>query len=870
MRSCKEGHTSMNYGRLVILLFLVLFPSFAFTQKNTGAIEGTVKDNENRPIPGVSITASSSSLIGGSTKTFSGTDGFYRFPVLPSGTYEVQAELSGFQNVTQKELRIFVGKTLTVDFQLELQTVKETVEVSKKPSLIDVTTTEVAVTVPPEIINNLPKQNIQKLFALTPGVGDDLIAYGADGAKAIHAMVDGVTAGNPRGREVVFLDYDYNWIDEFQVTGIGAPAEYGRFTGVVGNFTTRSGSNRFHGLFETFFQNEDLTSSNVPDPGPETPFKTFDISAQVGGPILKDRLWFFAGLQHPHLENSAPGSEVSTNIETKFITKLTYKWNDNNSLHGLVNSNVGSEEQGAGPQLLPEATTKIRNVQSSWNVSWFSVITPQSNFEGRFGGFRSHFYDVEDRPDVPGHTDLGTGVISVNNITRYDETEARVQMNGALSHYAADFLLGSHDFRFGVQYENSDAFFVGYAGILYLDYFGAPYMRYNISGREFDGTNESTGFYAQDEWNLTDRVNLSVGVRWDHNRGTTDRGVVFATDPVAPRIGMVWILDRDNQTVIKAHYGDYYEALLNRNYSFLSDENVLQITELFNPANGQWEEIRRFHEVYLGDKSLKQPVVRQFTLGIDRVITGDIPVGVHYIYRRFGNFVEDISLSEFEPLPFVNPITGETITVYNRLNPDPVFFFTNPAGLKRRYNGIQFTASKYLFKNLSVMGSFVYSRLTGNAPGDNRFGGANTQFLDTPNSLINFPGRLENDPTIAWKIVGTYTLPLGFNTGWYLRHESGDTWTATVDPKLPCCRRVRIFGEPAGSRRLPSQTLLDMRVEKQFPFYGGQLRFAIDIFNVFNSDYPLRVQDRFEAPDFGKPFVFIEPRKLRVGIRYTF
>ena len=87
-----------------------------------------------------------------------------------------------------------------------------------------------------------------------------------------------------------------------QVTGIGAPAEFGGFTGVVGNFVTKSGGNQFHGLYETFFQNQDMVSTNYPDPGPKIPFKNYDISAQLGGPILKDKLWFFSGFNYVHTQ----------------------------------------------------------------------------------------------------------------------------------------------------------------------------------------------------------------------------------------------------------------------------------------------------------------------------------------------------------------------------------------------------------------------------------------------------------------------------------------------------------------------------------------------------------------------------------------
>jgi hypothetical protein len=136
--------------------------------------------------------------------------------------------------------------------------------------------------------------------------------------------------------------------------------------------------------------------------------------------------------------------------------------------------------------------------------------------------------------------------------------------------------------------------------------------------------------------------------------------------------------------------------------------------------------------------------------------------------------------------------------------------------------------------------------------------------------LINFPGGLSNDRGTVWKIVGTYQLPFGFNAGWYLRHQGGAAWAATVPVRVVNQPGVRIFGEPAGSRNLPSQTLMDLRFEKQFSIHTGQLRFTVDLFNLFNSAYALSVVDRFESADFGEPIAFTAPRRIRLGVRYTF
>ena len=347
-------------------------------------------------------------------------------------------------------------------------------------------------------------------------------------------------------------------------------------------------------------------------------------------------------------------------------------------------------------------------------------------------------------------------------------------------------------------------------------------------------------FYAQDDWHLTDKFSLSLGVRWDHNRGITDRGTVFETDPVAPRIGFVWKLRENRLTVLKAHYGDYYERLTCGAVQRLTDTVLGSRDEVFNAATGEWELIGAEQRYILLIPGKKPPFVRQFTAGIDQELPGGIALNAHYIYRKWINILEDIdTTTRYEPVPYPNPVTGEMITVFRRVDPfeDRITTVTNPSGLFREYNGFEVIANRRFFGNLSISGSFVYSRITGNTPNSPDTVSPFTAFLNDPNYTINFNGRLLNDPTIAWKVVGTYTFPWGFNTGWFFHHESGDTWTPTILVEKVNERPFRIFALPRGVYRLPSYNVLDMRVEKTFPLADGQIGFAVDIFNVFNSAY---------------------------------
>ncbi len=157
---------------------------------------------------------------------------------------------------------------------------------------------------------------------------------------------------------------------------------------------------------------------------------------------------------------------------------------------------------------------------------------------------------------------------------------------------------------------------------------------------KFNGDIDQISLYVHDTWNLNGHFALSLGLRWDHNRGSTDRGVVSSTDPVAPRIGAIWTIRENKPIVIKAHYGDYYDALLTRQFVFLSDQQFGYQWDDFDNITQQWlnERIRE-QNVYFSAPDNKHPFVRQFTVGMDQELPAGIAAGVHYIYRKWHNIL---------------------------------------------------------------------------------------------------------------------------------------------------------------------------------------------------------------------------------------
>ena len=890
------------HSKLLTLMFagflalLIAIPVHA--QRETGAIVGNVTDRDGGPVPGVTVTAINPAR--GNSTTFTGEDGHYRFPVLPPGTYDISAELEGFQTAIRKDIRLFVGATTTVDLSIS-PAVEEAMVISGETPMTDASTTASSKTVPVETIENLPKAAFAlDLFTLTPGVGDlSYVAYGAGGSQANAYWFDGVDISNPVDGSY-WIYPNYNWIEEVQVVGIGAPAEYGGFSGVITNSVSRSGSNEFHGLIETFFQNDSLQGDNVGDEFAEQGADSTDLftdsTVQVSGRLVRDKLWFFTSAQY-YYTRTAPfgfppdGSEAFVrSTQPRFLNKLTYKMNDNNTIQGFVQWDSFEIDGGsAGPFRLPEATSLNEGPEWFYNAAWVSLLSPEAVLDVRYSGYNSE-YDTTGRAgqDVPGRNDFNTGFAVDNYYGFRFRDRIRNQVNGSVSYHARDFIKGNHDFKFGIEYEHSNADTVdGYnGGAYYYDYLGGNYYDptspnwYRTLWEGYDSFSRirRTSFFAQDDWNVTDRLNLSLGVRVDRNNAYLQEAneIEYTTNPVAPRVGVVYDVKGDQDTVIKAHYGHYYDKAITFYIDGLDNFGDRTYQYWYGPTDG-WQTYRFTpgDTIFIIDPDFKQTYVQQFTLGVDKALKNSASLSVHYIYRDFKNIAEDVETNGiYEELQIINPVTGQPMTVFNRLNPDvpDSFFVTNPDGLSRNYHAIEVYGGKRFGSKFSLNGSVVWSRSRGNA--DNSAGGADgfTTLLDDPNFDINAEGRPTHDPTWEVKVTGFYQFPWDVLGSFYFRHFTGDTHSIffQTDRGVLSQGRVTIRAVPRGDERFDSRNVFDIRLEKAFPINAGNLKFTVDFLNLLNTGYATAVETRFDLPQYLAPESFTTPRQTRLGIRYQF
>ena len=897
-----------------LLALSVCAPQRVFAQaQTTSTLTGTVTDSTGAVVPGVTVSITSPSLIGGAHSVITDSRGVYRFPSLQPGVYTLTAELQGFRTVSRDDIRLPLGATITMDVAMAQVATAETVVVSGRPSMVDVKSSAANTQIDNELLQNLPTERFQPdVINLAPGITNS-VAYGGT-ASSNALLIDGVDVSDPDGGSP-WSFFNYNWIQEVQVVGLGANAEYGEFTGAAANSIVRSGANRFSGLFEYLTERNSWLSDNTgslsadlrEDFKPREIDTWWDTTAQVGGPIMQDKLWFFTGIQYfKQLDRPAGfNGPFTSEKDPRYIGKINWAASPNVKVEGFYEwDKYDITGRGAGPDRPPETTVIEPAPETNWNgrVTW--TINSKTLLDVRNGGYTG-YYPLE---PTPPNTRSGPFPrrdenfnYSVNSSYYYRADRTRNVTAATLTRYADKFAGKSHEFKFGFEFERSKIVNeYGYpGGRLYYDYGGAPYEVYLWDGYVVNATGKRASLYAQDTWTVNDRLTINPGIRFNLNRGSVPgSGTVLKTNPVSPRIGLAWDVTGDHRTVVRLHYGRYHDALLGGTYyhmdtsqqhpkftALVLGENDFEIIDTVDVANN------------VGiDPDLKQSHVDQYLAGIERELFPDLSVQVQYIRRNYENFMAFIDTgATYDPVQRRDPgpdnqldtaDDGELITVYNKSG-DTFYLMTNPDGATRTYNGFQINVRKRFSHNWQTNTSYTWSRTRGNVNnnfGANAAGSSSTSdtgqsgVFANPNRAILSDGPAVFDYTHHFKAEGTYRIPYwgGFNISGIYRYITGAAWgrRAGIRDLDQGSETVRI--EPRGTRRVDALNNFDFRVEKTFVF-GQQSRTAgvfVDIFNVNNQGIPDSEDSRpiidTSGSTFGNPRVWIDPRLVRLGLRFTF
>lgn len=885
----------------------------------TSALTGTVKDTTGSVLPGVTVNVSSPQQVGGVQTSISDAQGAYRFPALHPGTYDMEVVLTGFKTVKQSGIQLVVGTTATIDLTLSVASVSETVQVLGESPVVDVKSSASPTQITTAMLENLPTGRFQPdIINLTPGVTGNVAFGGAQSSNAL--LMDGVDVSDPEAG-TPWSFFNYNWVEQVQVVSLGANAEYGGFTGVAANSVIRSGSNKFSGLGEYLTENKRWLADNTTalSAALRTTFTPreintyWDSTVQIGGPLKKDKLFFFTGFQYFKREDRPAGfsGDFATEKDPRFLGKLTLAASPNIRVEGFIETDKYNIT-GRGADV-KHPTTDVTYLEPSPEVNWNGQVTwtidSKTMLNVRNGGYWGYF-PLDPTPPASRsgpfpHFD-GLSQIHTQNVVTYGQFDRLRNVTAAtLTRYADNFAGKSHEFKFGAEFEHSKIRNEsGYPGGRYYYDYGGPYLVYLWDGYITHATATRTSLYAQDTWTVTDRVTVNAGLRLDVNRGSVPTAggadsTVLANHALAPRIGAAFDVGGDHKTVLRANYGRYYDALFGGQFEFmdLTQQSTHITAEVLSP--GVFQELtRRTPATNLGiDPNIKQSYVDQFLVGIERQLIPELSLTAQYIRRNFRDFMGFVDTGSIytqttkpDPGPdnrLGNADDGPAVTVFNLTNPGHVFdLFTNPPNAFRDYDGFQLIAAKRYSNNWQASISYTWSHARGTVDnrGGTNAGGGGTQGLGQtggftdPNHTININGDMRFDPTNAIKLDGTYRVPAfgGFNISAVYRYNTGLSWgrTASIRGLAQGNETVRI--EPIGTRRTDAINNVDFRAEKTFPLGSAGRRAGVflDIFNL-NNQGVIDATNRSgviesSGSTFGQPNVWISPRLARLGVRLTF
>lgn len=932
---------------LLIWLFTIGLTSFATAQGTlSGSVSGKVVDSENYAIPGCSVTLEGSNLQGLMTFVTSDT-GSFRFPSVPPGEgYQLTFDMSGFQTTIRKDIRVNLGKRTTINITLIMSALEEVVTVTGDSPTIDVITSKTAVNYPKSYIYNIPmSRDLYDILNSVPGSVSEDVSYrrttyiSGGTVRGNQYAIDGVTINDPVAMYPM-INISIDVFEEVEMGLFGHSAEVGIADGGFINIVTKSGGNVFHGggtaeyyngsLVEDLLSQADLEAVGLLAPSGWNNWK--DFSLFLGGPIIKNTVWFFTNGRYftwerdfNHIiwdDTQDMGKRIYTmdqapHKEKDFFGKLTFQLAPNIRLMTALNlSNIREDfytNRIDSNRDITATTTwdEEKGHTISGQINW--ILNQNLFVDIRMGHIRRLFpipFSQYALPNEPQNYDRYYDIY--RNNPRFEETYLRKRFNPSVTvTLFNDNLFGlSHEFKAGAEFEATSGSWDWWRrnpfGINY--YKGGPSYptmsesyRYTIYSYICGPTEGSSvqennmkhfGAFIQDSVTIGDRLTLNLGVRIDTSKGSFPEQIKAASaDPygllatlgespfsdytlpamdilswthLSPRLGFAYDLFGDGKTNVKGSWSRYNEYLMIQYYS-LANPNSPNYGEWYwydDNQNGTIDPADdRFDLIYLPpdpftfslereiDLDATAPYTDELTLGINRQMAKDFSITLIGIYKHKQNIFEDVNdyglgkedawkgYAENSPywkkISFIDPGDDGVFQTKDDLDsfayveladaPDTHYFSTNVVGSYRKYMALQLLLNKRMSDRWQLFASFVWSKTWGNISGDYDSTSGVSDSFDTPNSFVFSDGRLGQDRPLNIKIQSTILLPLDIVFSFYFNHRSGIPWARSVTINLPDDAAYKWAGdvytvatEEIGTRRTPSLTTLDIRIEKRF------------------------------------------------------
>ena len=712
-------------SRALAAAALLLPAATALYAQTTGDIHGRVTETSGTPLPGVSIEATSPKLQGIRVEV-SGLDGGYRVLAVPPGKYRIRASLAGFETV-EESITVSLDATATLDLKLRMD-VRESVTVSGDVPLVDVASTTSGTNYTSKVIAKLAvARNYADVVRSNPGVNTDnaqgqgrslnLTIYGATSSEN-QWIIDGVNTTNIiKGFQGKAINNEF--VDEVEVKTGGYQAEYGRALGGVVNVITKSGGNAFHGDAFLYGQSQGMRAEQVVTSEDSqlgmryTPTRRMDYGADLGGAVVRDKLWFFAAYNRVETPGTTsnffstptvPSTMLFPRNQTEdlFAGKLTWNiaassnlvataFSDPSQVNGNA-SGIAVPAPGLGQNTVvnPDPSTwesqnEIGGLDAGLRFSQLfgaqGLLTAQASLhEDRFQQFASAASSgvrMEDwtcaggtpeapclRPVRPNTATGGLGSVGGRDTNTSRRTQFR--LDGAL-------YLGSHEIKLGFDYQKAKTSLVSSItggqlvqkyneeGLVYYEHLA--FVKSPVDPTPVSYASEvhsaEVGFYLQDSWKPLPGLTVNAGLRGDIQNAQSPAGTRLFQTAVTwqPRLGIVWDPGGSGASKVYAFAGRFSYPLPTSLSVFSYGTTTFINTYNFDPLDmTQDPRIPGPGFVFVTgagepvDAGLKGSFQDELTVGFEKLIDPTFSAGVKLTYRRLGQFIEDrCDLDPFVP-----------------------------------------------------------------------------------------------------------------------------------------------------------------------------------------------------------------------------
>ena len=810
------------------LAALAASPSAYAQGAQTGTITGTVQSADGLSLPGATVTATSPALQG-VRSAVTDVNGVYVIKGLPPGRYTVAFEMPSFRPATNETVDLTVGGTTEVNQTMALASVTETVNVVANATPAQIATVTLSTVYNKRELDSLPVGRTPAQIAeLAPGLTNNTFNNGQVTIAGAFAydnvfMLNGVDIndnlfGSPHD---LFIE---DAIQETNVMTNGISAEWGRFSGGVINMVTKSGGNTFSGSFRENFSNpkwidetprEDTAAIVHKDILSKTHEGTF------GGPIVKDKLWFFAAGRY---ENSnTPNTTVQTNIA--YTTQVTNKRGElkgtgtvapGHTLQGsyINNSTEQANASGLGatiradPNILVTRQLPNRLFAANYNGVLAHKVFATGQYSEKKFGFRNSGGTSTALIDSPFRTrGVAAGVPGsiFYNAPYFDSSDPENRNNrqiaGSASYTLSTKKLGSHDLKAGGERYTSTrtggnsqtatgyvfrADYLVSGGAPVVDSKGTPVpifvpgttrLENWLATRGAEVNISTNSFYVQDHWIATPRLSLDLGTRFEAVRGNATGDILTVdTNTIVPRLGATFDVEGNGRTLLQATYahyaGKYSESQFARNTD-VGNPSVVVYT--YSGPAGQGKDfapgmsLSNYTTIIGGsfptanikaDPDIKSPTTHEFTAGLGRELGQKGFAKATYMWRKTYDFVED----------FITLANGQTTVVRNGVNFgtfNNVVFSNTDA--KREYQGVVFQSNYRLRDTVYVGGSYTaqiknegnYTGEATNQPGAVSLIGDYPEIYGPSLDRLQPDGRLYDYQRHKVRLYGIYTQRMG-------------------------------------------------------------------------------------------------------------